>query len=98
MAGYRPEATGLFRDRSVVHCAVLLVENPIAHYSIGDRTQGLKYGADGSLEIYIQRKSPGKDREPNWLPAPNGPFNVTLRMYLPKASALDPLYAPPGIQ
>jgi len=76
----------------------LLVENPIHRYSIGDRTEGLKYGADGSLEIYIQRESPGKDKESNWLPAPNGPFNVVLRMYLPKATALNPLYAPPGIQ
>lgn len=76
----------------------LLVENPIHRYSIGDRTEGLKYGADGSLEIYIQRESPGKDKEANWLPAPNGPFNVVLRMYLPKATALNPLYAPPGIQ
>jgi hypothetical protein len=42
--------------------------------------------------------SPGKDKESNWLPAPNGRFSVTLRMYLPQATALNPLYAPPGIQ
>jgi len=76
----------------------LLVENPIQRYSIGDRTAGLKYGADGSLELYIQRESPGKDKEANWLPAPNGRFSLTMRMYLPKAAALNPLYAPPGIQ
>ncbi len=75
----------------------LMIGNPIQRYSIGDRTRGLKFGADGSLEIYLQHKSPGKAKEANWLPAPSGPFSVTLRMYLPKAAALDPLYAPPGI-
>ena len=39
----------------------LLVENPINRYSIGDRTAGLKQGADGSLEIYIQHRQPGPD-------------------------------------
>jgi hypothetical protein len=75
-----------------------MVANPINRYSIGDGTKGLVYGPDGSLEIYLQHDRPDKEREPNWLPAPNGPFAVTMRMYLPKASALAPLYAPPGIQ
>ncbi|MEI6310479.1 MAG: DUF1214 domain-containing protein, partial [bacterium] len=76
----------------------LMVENPIQRYSIGDRTKGLLRGADGSLVIYFQHDSPGADKESNWLPAPDGVFSVTMRMYLPQASALDPLYAPPGIQ
>jgi hypothetical protein len=76
----------------------LMVENPIQRYSLGDRTKGLLLGADGSLVIYIQHDSPGTDKEANWLPAPSGVFSVTMRMYLPQASALDPLYAPPGIQ
>jgi hypothetical protein len=75
----------------------LLVENPIQRYSISDRTAGLLLGADGSQQIYIQRESPGADKEANWLPAPNGPFSVTMRMYLPQAQELDPLYAPPSI-
>jgi hypothetical protein len=41
----------------------LLVDNPIDRYSIGDRTEGLKYGRDGGLTIYVQKESPGKDRE-----------------------------------
>lgn len=76
----------------------MMVANPMNRYSIGDRTEGLQYGADGSLEIYLQSDSPGKDKESNWLPAPDGLFSLTLRMYLPQDSALNPLYAPPGIQ
>lgn len=66
----------------------LLVANPIDRYSIGDRTPGLKLGPDGSLEIYLQSESPGKDRESNWLPTPKGPFFFVGRFYAPKASAL----------
>ncbi|MEI7572888.1 MAG: DUF1254 domain-containing protein [Phenylobacterium sp.] len=65
-----------------------LVANPINRYSIGDRTPGLKLGADGSLEIYLQSESPGKDRESNWLPTPKGPFFFVGRFYGPKANAL----------
>jgi hypothetical protein len=65
-----------------------LVPNPIKRYSIGDRTPGLKLGADGSLEIYLQAESPGKDRESNWLPTPKGPFFFVGRFYGPKESAL----------
>jgi len=74
----------------------LMVANPIDRYSIGDRSE-LRYGEDGSLTIYIQHQSPGKALESNWLPSPDGPFSLQLRMYLPKAEALDPLYLPPPI-
>ncbi len=47
-----------------------------------------KYNADGSLELYFQNESPGKDKETNWLPAPKGPFNLTMRLYAPKSEAL----------
>jgi len=61
----------------------LLVDNPIDRYSIGDRTEGLKRNPDGSLTIYVQKDSPGKDKESNWLPAPNGPMSIISRMYGP---------------
>lgn len=66
----------------------LLVENPIQRYSIGDRTSGLKLGADGSLEIYIQNENPGTEKVSNCLPAPAGPFFYVARLYGPKDSVL----------
>ena len=66
-----------------------LVENPINRYSIGSRTPGPKTNADGSVEIYLQSKSPGADKESNWLPTPpKGPFFAALRMYGPQGSLL----------
>ncbi len=62
---------------------------PINRYSIGDRTKGLKLGADGSLEIYLQHDNPGPDKVSNWLPAPAGPFFFVARLYGPGPSALS---------
>jgi hypothetical protein len=75
----------------------LMVTNPINRYSIGDRSK-LRYGKDGSLTIYIQHDSPGKKKASNWLPAPDGPFSLQFRMYLPKPEALNPLYLPPPVR
>lgn len=57
----------------------------------------LQKNPDGSLDLYFQHESPGKDREANWLPAPDGPFNVTMRLYAPKPSVLIGKWAPPAI-
>ncbi|WP_337460008.1 DUF1214 domain-containing protein [Rhodovulum sp. PH10] len=73
----------------------LLVENPIGRYLINSpMLPTLKTGADGSLTIYIQSKSPGPDRESNWLPAPDGPIYVVMRLYWPKTT--PPSILPPG--
>jgi hypothetical protein len=65
--------------------------------AIGDRDE-LKYNADGSLDIYFQHDSPGKDKESNWLPAPTGDFNLTMRLYAPKADVVDGRWVPPLIK
>jgi hypothetical protein len=57
----------------------------------------LKYNADGSLELYFQSESPGKDLESNWLPAPKGPFNLTMRLYGPRTEALSGKWNPPPV-
>ncbi|ANM04103.1 hypothetical protein AMC78_CH02009 [Rhizobium phaseoli] len=56
-----------------------------------------KYNADGSLDLYFQNESPGKDMEWNWLPAPQGRYNLTMRLYAPKPDALTGRWNPPPV-
>jgi hypothetical protein len=56
-----------------------------------------KTNADGALDLYFQNESPGKDKEANWLPAPKGAFNLTMRLYGPKSEALTGKWNPPPI-
>ncbi len=58
----------------------------------------LKFNAIGSLDIYLQAGSPGKDKEANWLPTPSGQFNLTLRNYFPKEAAYDGGYKVPPVR
>jgi DNA sulfur modification protein DndE len=74
-----------------------LVANPINRYSINSSTH-LKYNKDGSLDVYVQHDSPGKNKEMNWLPAPTGPFILMLRLYWPDESALNGTWKPPAVQ
>lgn len=57
-----------------------------------------RYNPDGSLDIFIQNGRPGKDGEANWLPAPQGPFNLTMRLYAPKSEVLTGKWNPPPVQ
>jgi hypothetical protein len=83
----------------------LLIENPINRYLINSpMLPEMKTNADGSLTFYIQNKSPGADKESNWLPAPNDTIYLVLRLYWPKTgppSILPPgggTWQPPGIK
>jgi len=82
----------------------LLIKNPINRYLINSpMLPNLKKNADGSLTIYIQKDSPGAAKESNWLPAPNGPIYLVMRLYWPKTGQLSVLpagsgtWSPPGI-
>jgi hypothetical protein len=73
-----------------------LVDNPLDRYAIGDRDP-LEFNADGSLDVLIQHRRPVARVESNWLPAPAGDFNLILRMYWPRAAALDGTWVPPPV-
>jgi len=82
----------------------LLIKNPINRYLINSpMLPDMKKNADGSLTIYIQKDSPGKDKESNWLPAPNDTIYLVMRLYWPKTEAPSILpvgagsWSPPGI-
>jgi hypothetical protein len=77
----------------------LLVANPINRYLINSpMLPDLKKDADGGLTIHVQHESPGKEKESNWLPAPEGPFVMVLRMYWPKAEVLNGTWKQPLVQ
>lgn len=83
----------------------LLIENPINRYLINSPIlPSLKKNADGSLTLYLQKDDPGPDKRANWLPAPNGPIMLVMRLYWPRKnpppSILPPTkgtWDPPGI-
>ena len=79
--------------------ASLLVENPLNRYLINSQmVPQLKRDADGGITLYLQHASPGKDKEPNWLPAPNGPFMAALRLYWPEQAALNGTWQRPPLE
>ncbi|HML17728.1 MAG TPA: DUF1254 domain-containing protein [Bryobacteraceae bacterium] len=70
--------------------------NAIHRFAIGDR-DALKFNADGSLDIDLQHASPGEAKASNWLPVPDEPFNISLRLYWPGDAILDGRWTPPPV-
>jgi hypothetical protein len=72
------------------------VANPLNRFAVSS-WMPFKYNPDGSLELYFQNESPGKGKEANWLPAPKGSFNLTMRIYAPRSEALTGKWEPPSV-
>jgi hypothetical protein len=79
--------------------ASLLVANPINRYLLNSPMlpQFVK-DADGGLTFYVQNETPGKDKEPYWLPAPKSPFFVAMHLYWPNGEALDGKWTAPPMK
>jgi hypothetical protein len=94
-AGQYPPANAFWSVTMYDGKTQLLVANPINRYLINSpMLPELKTNADGSLTMYIQKDSPGADKEANWLPAPDGTFYLALRLYWPKPEALEGKWKP----
>ena len=76
---------------------MLLYANPLKRYSLGNRSTGLKRTPDGGLTITVSHTRPHSTPQSNWLPAPNGPFSLYLRLYEPKPAALHGQWLPPQV-
>jgi hypothetical protein len=86
-----------FWSVSVYDDRQLFPANPLSRFALGDRDP-LVFNPDGSLDLYLQRQSPGPEREANWLPTPGeGYFSVTMRLYWPKPEATDGTWKPPEV-
>jgi hypothetical protein len=72
------------------------VPNPLNRFAVSS-WMPFRYNADGSLDLYFQNESPGEGKEANWLPAPKGAFNLTMRLYAPRSDALSGKWNPPPV-
>jgi hypothetical protein len=73
-------------------------KNALERYSLGTKNKTLQFNPDGSLTLLAGAKSPGKDKESNWLPAPNGTFSLYIRAYWADKAVLDGSWTPPAVQ
>lgn len=88
----------VFWNMSMYDDKEFFIENAFKRYSIGSTTDGLKADKDGSITIYIQHDKPDKAKQSNWLPAPAGSFNLTMRLYGSQSPILDGSYRLPAVK
>jgi hypothetical protein len=97
--GETPPVKG-FWSITMYNADYFFVDNPLNKYTVSPRN-ALKYNADGSLDLYVQHESPGKDKEANWLPAPKDKFVLMMRLYWPQEkdpSIIDGTWKPPAVR
>jgi hypothetical protein len=94
--GQTPPANG-FWSITMYDSGYFFVANPLNRYTVSSRFPFV-YNPDGSLDLYFQKDSPGKEKEPNWLPAPAGKFILMMRLYWPKDSVIDGTWKMPGVK
>ena len=98
-AGQLPPANAFWSVTMYDGKTQLLIKNPIDRYLINSpMLPSLKTNADGSLTIRIQKDAPGEGQAANWLPAPNGPAYIVMRVYWPKEAALNGTWKPPAVE
>jgi hypothetical protein len=93
--GETPPVAGMW-NLAMYDESMLFIANEIDRFSIGSTTDGLTSNPDGSLTIYLQHTKP--PNATNWLPAPAGPFNLTMRYYTPLAPVLNKTYQLPAVR
>ena len=97
--GQMPSVDG-FWSLTMYDVEYFFVPNKLNRYTLSSRFK-FKYNKDGSVDLYIQKDSPGKGKEANWLPAPEGKFILMLRLYWPKEkppSIIDGTWKPPAVK
>jgi hypothetical protein len=97
--GQLPPVDG-FWSLTMYDADYFFVANPLNRYTLSQRNQ-LAQNADGSVDLYLQKESPGAGKEANWLPAPSGDMNLMLRLYWPRAtdpSILNATWKPPKVE
>jgi hypothetical protein len=72
--------------------------NLLNRYSLGTKSKSLKYNDDGSLTLYFGARSPGKDKETNWVSGPEGKFSLYMRCYWPEQAIIDGTWMPPDVE
>ena len=93
-----PQAKRFWSLTAYIPDSITLYKNALNKYLVGSYTPGLQAGKDGSISIYMSPQRPNGVAAANWLPVPNGPFNVMLRVYGPEGTVESGTYVPPAVR